>query len=208
GAPGGGYVGTGGWSGGYTSTSGASSGGAAPVGNCDVYDEFTIRTQADADYIAGCSIIHGLYVADVDEPLVIDWPALTTVNGELHFARASKLTRISIPNLRLLNGELYMKGNAALKTVELPGLVKISGDPDLNSAILVQDNPKLTTLAFSLDLRVKGFTRVKDNPLLCNVENLVTLYRSNELSPIELGLPDCAFPPDPSYGGAGGSADF
>jgi hypothetical protein len=188
-------------------TAGAPTAGAAPTGDCDG-DELTIKTQADADRYSGCSHINGVYAADVADPLVIDWPALTTVNGELHFARAAGLTRISLPNLRQINGELYLKGNAVLKVVELPGLVKISGDPDLNSAILVEDNAELATFTLSLDLRVKGDTQVTGNPVLCDAQNLVTLWSSGALSSASITLPACAYPPDPGAGGAGGNADF
>jgi hypothetical protein len=181
----------------------AGAGGAPTAINCDG-TEITITTQADADLVSGCPRLNGVYVAGVADPLVIDWPSLTTLNGELHFARAAKLTRISLRNLRQINGELYLKGNAALQVVELPGLVKISGDPDLNSAILVEDNPRLTTFLVSADLRVKGLTSINGSPLLCDAANLGTLIRSNALYPGSFDLPACAYP-DIGAAGAGGS---
>jgi hypothetical protein len=213
GSGGGGPSGSGGapvFNGGSTgvSTGGAwPTAGAPPTGDCDG-DELTIRTQADADRYSGCSRINGVYAADVADPLVIDWPLLTTLNGELHFARDAGLTRISLPNLRQINGELYLKGNPVLKVVEVPGLVKISGDPDLNSAIFVEDNAELMTFTLSLDLRVNGLTAVTENPLLCDAENLVSLSSSGALYPSQINLPACAYPPDPGAGGAGGNADF
>ncbi len=184
--------------------------GAPPVGNCDYLDEVTITSQYDADRVSACSNLNGVFVADVAEPLVIDWPTLTTVKGELHFARDAKLTRISIPNLRQLDGELYLKANAALKTVELPGLIKITGDADLESAIFVEDNPLLARFVVSLDLRTKGATRVSGSPLLCDAANLITLSNSNALSNAYIDLP-CTYPtpdPDPGSAGAAGSVDF
>jgi hypothetical protein len=189
-------------------SAGASSAGAPPTGNCDYLNEVTISTQADADRLSACSNINGVFVADVAEPLVIDWPALTTVNGELHFARDAKLTRISLPNLRQLDGELYLKANAALKTVELPALIKITGDANLDSAIFVQDNPQLTRFVVSLDLRTKGATRISGSPLLCDAANLIELRNSNALSNAYIDLP-CTYPsPDPGSAGAAGSTDF
>lgn len=90
--------------------------------------DITIVDQFDAQVAHGITHVSGKLVISNTQLSSIDFPLLTTVDGDLVISGNSNLTSISLPSLASVGGALQIAGSGSLNSLDVSALATVSGN--------------------------------------------------------------------------------
>jgi hypothetical protein len=132
--------------------------------------KLTSLRQLSFETAATGILIDGNTALTTLDPLGLDDPKLTEVDGDLTITGNPAILSVPLKNLTKITGGLTISGNTAVKIVDLAKLAT-TGHVEL------ADNPQLTSLTGFAAGTINGDFAIRNNPALTTLGAMSSLYR-------------------------------